>query len=245
MIKSKKIITVIPARGGSKGLPAKNIMELCGRPLIGWPIQAALNSKYIDKIIVSTDSSIIANIASEQGAEVPFLRPIELATDDSTTQSVIEHAIDFFLKKGEQFDYCVLLEPTSPLTTTDDINKALEQLESSRMIADAIVGVSRLEATHPDFCIQINHKGLIQPFILDDFSKAGRRQELNEYYFLDGSLYISDVLILINKKGFYHKRTLPFITPKWKSLEIDDYVDFICIEAIMKNINKIKDKNSP
>ena len=202
MIKGKKVLAIIPARGGSKGLPGKNLVNLCGRPLVGWPIQAALNSKYIDKIIVSTDDRKTANIAFAEGAQVPFLRPEGLSSDTATTISVIEHAAKFFSDAGETFDYCVLLEPTSPLTESTDIDDALEELDSHRDIADSIVGVSKVEATHPVFDVKINSKGLIKPFYVDDFSKPIRRQDIPEVYFFDGSIYLSDVPVLLLKKAF-------------------------------------------
>jgi N-acylneuraminate cytidylyltransferase/CMP-N,N'-diacetyllegionaminic acid synthase len=241
MINGKTVLAIIPARGGSKGLPRKNVMPLHGCPLVCWPIQAALKSKYIDKIMVSTDDPEIADIALADGAEVPFLRPEELATDSATTHSVLEHAIHFLSDNGEFFDYCVLLEPTSPLTESQDIDDALELLNSQRDIADSIVGVSKVEATHPVFDVKINTSGLIEPFMWKDFSAARRRQYLSTLYFFDGTLYISDISVLLHEKSFYHKRTLPFITPKWKSFEVDDIVDFTCIDAIIIHIDKIRE----
>jgi CMP-N,N'-diacetyllegionaminic acid synthase len=243
MINDKKVLAIIPARGGSKGLPGKNIKELCGKPLIAWPIQAAKNSLYIDKIILSTDELQIADIAIQEGAEVPFLRPGELASDDSTTISVIVHTINYLSEIGEIFDYCILLEPTSPLTEGCDINKSLELLESMRTKADSIVGVSKVVSTHPVFDVKINQEGLIKPYIGEDFSGAGRRQDIEELYFFEGSLYISDVKTLLAKQTFYHSRTLPYIVPNWKAFEVDDMVDLLCIEAIMKNMDLIKGKN--
>ncbi len=240
MINGKKVLAIIPARGGSKGLPRKNILELLGRPLLGWPIQAARKSKYIDRVIVSTEDRAIADIALSQGAEVPFLRQEELAADTSTSMSVIEHAIRFVKSQEEFYDYCVLLEPTSPLTEEQDIDNALDKLDRNRSIADAIVGVSRVEATHPAFDVKIAENGLIEPYMNNDSANSLRRQDIPEVYFFDGSIYISDIAVLFEKRGFYHARTLPFVTPKWKSFEIDDIVDFICVEAIMRNIDKIK-----
>ncbi len=240
MIDGKKIIAIIPARGGSKGLLRKNILILNKKPLIGWPIFTAKGSKYIDKVIVSTDDQEIKDIAIEQGAEVPFLRPKELATDKAHRSSVILHAIRFFTQYGETYDYIVFLEPTSPLTETEDIDSALEMLVSKREIADSIVGVSKVEATHPAFDVFIDEKGLIRPYIGQEFKTSLLRQDISDLYFFEGSLYISSVEGFLRENEFYHKRTLSYIVPKWKSLEIDDIVDFICIEAIMKNLDVIK-----
>lgn len=243
MINDKKVLAIIPARGGSKGLPGKNIKELCGKPLVAWPIDAAKSSLYVDKIIVSTDDPQIADIARREGAEVPFLRPKELAADNSTTISVIAHAINFLSEIGETFEYCILLEPTSPLTEGYDINRAFELLESMRTKADSIVGVSEVVSTHPVFDARINQEGLITPYVGEDFSGAGRRQDIEKLYFFEGSLYISDVKTLLEKQTFYHSRTLSYIVPNWKAFEVDDMVNLICIEAIMKNLDLIKGKN--
>jgi N-acylneuraminate cytidylyltransferase/CMP-N,N'-diacetyllegionaminic acid synthase len=214
-------------------------MTLCGKPLLGWPIAAAAGSKYVDKVIVSTDSQHFADIAKAEGAEVPFLRPAELAADNSTSFLFLKHALDFF--EAEQFKYCVLLEPTSPLTDSDDIDSALEQLDQMSNSSDSIIGVSKLEATHPDFNVTVNSDGHIRSWCSDGFSSAGRRQDLKDIFFFEGSLYISKVSALLSNEGFYHDKTLPYVVPKWKSFEIDDFTDFVCIEAIMKNLSKIKE----
>lgn len=240
MINGETVLALVPARGGSKGLAGKNIKELHGKPLIGWPIQAAVHSKYVDRVIISTDDTKIAEIAKEQGAEIPFLRPTELASDTATSISVIEHTLQYCQSEGFSYRYLVYLEPTSPLTGTEDVDKALELLISKRDIADAIVGISKVINTHPIFDVTIDQKGMIAPFMNKNFS-APRRQEINDLYFFDGTLYISDVDSLLFHKTFYHDRTLGYITPKWKSFEIDDLVDFVCVEAIMRNMDRFLD----
>lgn len=240
MIHGKSVLALIPARGGSKGLPRKNLMPLSGMPLVGWPIRAARNSSYIDRVLVSTEDREIADRALELGAEVPFLRPAELANDTASSASVIEHAVAFLEAQGDSYDYLVLLEPTSPLTEAADVDRALELLGDRRGIADAIVGVSRVEAAHPLFDVVLNDEGLIEPYAAGSFSSVLRRQDLPELYFMEGSLYISDLAVFLKRKSFYHDRTLPFMVPKWKSLEVDDLVDFVCIEAIMRNAEAIK-----
>jgi len=237
MFKNKSFCCLIPARDGSKGLPGKNIRRLCGKPLISWPIEAAKKSSYIDEIIVSTNSKDIARIAQSFGASVPFIRPDELARDTSTTFSVIDHAIGFLNKQKRSFNYILCLEPTSPLTTESDIDRAIEKLIENRVIADSIVGVSKVENAHPVFDARINKNGLISPYQGNVF-KYYRRQDIEDLYYFEGSLYLSDTDVLLKEKSFYHNRTLPFIVPRWKSLEIDELVDFICIEAILKNIDK-------
>lgn len=240
MIRQKKVLALIPARGGSKGLPGKNLKLLGAKPLIGWPIQAAMQSKSVDKVVVSTDSIEIKNVALEQGAEVPFMRPAELATDTASSMSVIEHALRFFETTEEPFDYILLLEPTSPLTDADDIDSALEMLDSKRDVADSIIGVSKVEATHRDYNAVLNEKGLLEPYLKGGLKSDIRRQDFSEIYFDEGTLYISDVSVFIEKARFKHERTLGYIVPRWKAFEIDEIVDLVCVEAIIKNMHLIK-----
>ena len=242
MIVGNRVLALITARGSSKGLPEKNIKKLCGIPLLAWPIRAAKESKYIDQVIVSTDNHNYADIARSYGADVPFIRPAKLARDDSATYLVVEHAINYLKAQDEIYDYLVLLEPTSPLTTSEDIDIALKTLISKRDVADSIVGVSKVEATHPIFDVRINNKGLVEPYVENGFN-AFRRQEIDVLYYFEGSLYISDLAILIREKSFYHNRTLPYIVPRWKAIEIDELADFFCAEAILQNI-KILNKDN-
>ena len=240
MYKGKKFLAIIPARSGSKGLPNKNIKKLLGTHLIGWPIKAALKSKYLDNVIVSTDCIKIARIAESYGAEIPFLRPKELATDTASSISVI---IDLLNQIGlDKYDYITLLEPTSPTTDSNDIDDSIESIIDNESIADSIVGISKLESTHPSFCVSLEDDGTIKQFG-GNFDGYKRRQDLKSLYFRDGSIYISKIDSLIKNKTFYHSRTLGKLFPKWKSYEIDDIVDFLCIENILKNI-KIIDLNN-
>lgn len=126
MIKGKRVLGLVPARGGSKGLPGKNLRLMCGKPLIGWTIEQGMASKYIDRLVVSSDSTEIAKIALKHGAEVPYLRPPELASDTASSASVILHALDYLACQEDFYDLIVLLEPTSPLRDVSDIDGAIE-----------------------------------------------------------------------------------------------------------------------
>ncbi|MEZ5751843.1 MAG: acylneuraminate cytidylyltransferase family protein [Paracoccaceae bacterium] len=148
MIDSKRVIALVPARSGSKGLPNKNIRPLMGKPLLAWPIEAALASRFVDKVVLSTDSEAYAEIGRKHGADVPFLRPAELASDTSPSIDFILHAIDFFEERGEKFDILVLLEPTSPMTEASDIDAAIAALCASPSLT-AAVGVTAMETQHP------------------------------------------------------------------------------------------------
>jgi CMP-N,N'-diacetyllegionaminic acid synthase len=235
MINDLNVLAVIPARSGSKGLPGKNIKELCGKPLIAWSIDAAKESKYIDKIVVSTESEEIAGIGREYGAEVPFLRPAGLARDTSSTYEVLEHVISTLQEMGDCYHFMVLLEPTSPLREVSDIDNSLETLVKNTKRAESIVGVCELEAAHPDFLIEINTDGFLIPYRKKDFSGISRRQDLSKLYFFEGTIYISTIEALFKYRGFYHEKALAYIVPKWKAFEVDDIIDFLCIETVLRN----------
>ncbi len=231
MYKNKKILAIIPARGGSKGLPGKNIKELCGKPLIAWSIEQAKASKYIDEIFVSTDSREITDVAEQFGIYVPFLRPEELAKDTSPSSEFITHTIEYFRNKGVEYDYILLLEPTSPLRDIEDIDNGIKILINNKN-AKSIVGVCKSEETHPAFLVNISKNGFLKPYL--DKMTVKRRQDLDDIFFFEGSLYISDVSYFLKEQTFYHSKTLPFIFEKYKSFEVDDLVDFYIIEKLME-----------
>lgn len=234
MISNKSILFLIPARGGSKGLPGKNIRTMVGKPLIAWTIETALAMKnYFDsRIVVSTDSKEIAEVSKSFGAEIPFMRPDELALDNSTSIDVVLHAIDFFEQKNIHFDLVCMLEATSPQRDIEDLKAAINLLLNTRG-AESVVGVCRSESGHPAFLAKKDDKNFISPLKGDTF-KFLRRQEIDDVYFFEGSLYISYIESIKTKKSFYHDKTLGFEMPKWKSFEVDDMTDFLVIETLMK-----------
>jgi CMP-N,N'-diacetyllegionaminic acid synthase len=233
MIHGKTILALIPARGGSKGLPRKNILPLLGKPLIAWTIEKALASQYLDKIIVSTDDEEIGQIAREYGAEVPFVRPAELATDTATTIEVIYHALAFFKERGITFDYLALLEPTSPLRAEGDIDKAIQLLIDHDAEADSLVSVGEVHMEHPSIVKKIDHN-YVTPYVPTD-KTVTRRQDLSKAYFPYGVIYLSKVTRLKATNTFYQERTIPFFIQRWQNYEVDDIYDLICIEAVLKN----------
>jgi N-acylneuraminate cytidylyltransferase/CMP-N,N'-diacetyllegionaminic acid synthase len=234
MYNNKKVLAVIPARGGSKGLPGKNTRDLLGKPLIAWTIEQARNCSFIDEIVVSTDSPEIAEVSAKYGLPVPFMRPAELATDTAASADVLLHAINHFASQGQTFDYIIMLEPTSPLRKDDDIAKAIIALDSTDS-AESIVGVCKTEGQHPAFLV-VKGNGFLKPFGRDfqnGIIPVLRRQDIDDVYFFEGSLYISKVEAFKTKKGFYHSKTLLYEVEKWQSFEIDDECDFRIIETIM------------
>ncbi len=231
MYKGKKILAIIPARGGSKGLPGKNIKELCGKPLIAWSIEHAQKSKYVDELFISTDSQEIADVAEHFGAPCPELRPAELARDTAPSSEFIVYTLEKMKKEGKSFDYFILLEPTSPLRDVEDVDKSIEMLVDNP-VAESVMGVVRAEDSNPAFMVKIGEGGLMIPFM--GKAETLRRQDIPDAYYFEGTVYLSKCDAYMEKKAFYHDKTLPYIVPKWKSFEIDDIIDFTIIEALMK-----------
>lgn len=231
MYKGKKILAIIPARGGSKGLPGKNIKELCGKPLIAWSIEHAQKSKYVDELFISTDSQEIADVAEQFGAPCPELRPAELARDTAPSSEFIVYTLEKMKKEGKSFDYFILLEPTSPLRDVEDVDKSIEMLVDNP-VAESVMGVVRAEDSNPAFMVKIGEGGLMIPFM--GKAETLRRQDIPDAYYFEGTVYLSKCDAYMEKKAFYHDKTLPYVVPKWKSFEIDDIIDFTIIEAIMK-----------
>lgn len=231
MYKGKRILAIIPARGGSKGLPGKNIRELCGKPLIAWSIEHAQKSKYVDEIFISTDSQEIANVAEKYGAPCPELRPAELACDTAPSSEFIVYTLEKMKKENKPFDYFILLEPTSPLRDVEDVDKSIEMLIDSPE-SESCVGVAMSGTVHPAFMVVKGENGYLKALMSD--KSTLRRQDLPNVYFFEGSVYVSSVDAYLKKRTFYHDKTLPYIVPEWKSHEVDTLVDFNIIETIMK-----------
>lgn len=234
---SRKAICIIPSRSGSKGLADKNIRLLSGKPLLAWPIEAAIKSQCFEKIVVSTDSEKYAEIAINYGAEVPFIRSPDLATDSASSIDVCSNVIDFYQNQDLNFDFLCLLEPTSPLTTPKDIIDSFQILVDSKH-GRSIVGVGIAETSHPKFLCSISEQGLMQPLLSDRNDQSSslhvRRQDLNDqYYFFDGSIYLTYTSDFQKLKTFYHEKTLCKIFSKFQNFEIDDVQDFQIIDAII------------
>ena len=232
MYQDKSFLAIIPARGGSKGLPGKNIKPLCGKPLIAWTIEAGLGSQYIDEVMVTTDSEEIADVAREFGASVPFLRPAELASDTATSFDAVKHVIDFYERElHKRFDYVVLLEPTSPLREKNDLDAMIEKIYLVNDEYDAIVSLGEVHE-HPSIMKKIVGNA-IDPYV-KELVMASRRQDNDVAYFPYGVGYIVKIKKLLEEKTFYPKRTTHHLIKRYQCHEIDDVYDFLAIENIMK-----------
>ena len=223
MINGKSLLAIIPARGGSKGLLGKNIKELCGKPLIAWTIEQATSCSDIDRIVVSTDDRGIAEVAEKYGAEVPFMRPSELATDTASTIDVIFHAINW-LKKHEDFrpEYILLLQPTSPLRSGEDINGAIQTLKNKD--ARAVVSVCETDH-HPWWSNTLPENGNMKDFLRPGILNK-RRQSLPGFYRLNGAIYLAETDYLSEQNSFLGPNTFAYEMPKERSIDIDTNMDF-------------------
>ncbi len=230
MINGKSILAIIPARGGSKGLPGKNLKKLAGKPLVSWTIEQALASKYLDKVIVSTDDDEIADVSRKYGAEVPFKRPPEYATDTASSVDVVLHALDFFKDREETYDYIMLLEPTSPLRKKNDIDDALEKL-SGKPEKDTLVSLGEIHLEHPMIAKKVQDDTVVQ---YADFPRIYQRQQADKAFFPYGVVYLSRTDAFYETKTFYGKRTMPLFVERWQNYEVDDIVDLVVIERILQ-----------
>ncbi|NLK95016.1 MAG: acylneuraminate cytidylyltransferase family protein [Clostridiales bacterium] len=230
----KKILAIIPARGGSKGIPRKNIKNICGRPLISYTIMAAKNCKYIDRVIVSTEDEEIAEVSKAFGAEIPFLRPKELAEDTSPTIECIIDAINK-LKENEGYypEYVALLQCTSPLRTSRHIDEAIEQLLNSKR--DGIISVNEVESN--PYWTNIIKDGKLEYFI-EEGKRITRRQDLPKIYEMNGAIYIIKTDILIKEKTFESENVGAYVMNTKDSVDIDDLLDFKFAELILSEGEK-------
>jgi len=218
MYKDKSFLAIIPARGGSKRLPRKNILDLNGKPLIAYTVDAGIKSKYIDKVIVSSDDEEILDISQEYGA-LTIKRPDELASDTATTFDAIKHTIDNI----NRYDYIVLLQPTSPLRNENHIDEAIELLETKN--ADAVVSICEMD--HSPLWSNTLDNSLSMSGFLRDKVLNKRSQDLEKYYRLNGAIYICKTDKLLEKESFFLKENIyGFIMDRESSVDIDEEIDF-------------------
>jgi len=230
MYKDKTILGLIPARGNSKGLPRKNILPLLGKPLIAWTIEQALESRYLDRVIVSTDDKEIAGISKEYGAEMPFMRPEKLATDEARGIDVVLHAMNWMDKNDNSYDLIMLLQPISPLRTSENIDRGIELLFFKK--AQAVVSVCETEH-HPYWSNILPENGCMKGFIKPEIMNKNR-QELSVFHRLNGAIYLAYWDYLKGQKNFLGKETFAYIMPQERSIDIDNEVDFELTEILMK-----------
>lgn len=216
---------LIPARGGSKGIPRKNIKLFAGKPLIVWTIEAALRSSMLNAVLVSTDDPEIADVARQAGAQVPFMRPSELALDQTPGLDPVLHALD----QLPYYDSVLLLQPTSPLRATEDIDACLRL--AVQKSARSVVSVSEAD-THPYWTYRLTRDQALRRFV--DSEPVARRQDLPQAFALNGALYFADVDWLRSNGGFVGTETLAYVMAKERSVDLDTPLDWKFAELLLK-----------
>lgn len=231
MYEGKTILGVITARGGSKGIPHKNIKELAGKPLIVYTIKAAQKSKYLTRCIVSTDDQEIADIARDYGADVPFLRPQELARDSSTSIDVVKHALNWLKdNRKEQYDYLMILQPTSPLRTGDDIDQCIKKIVDTN--TDSVMSMVELEDMSLKKLKKINND-IILPYIEEEGKFSSRRQDLKKIYKRNCAIYLTKTEFIL-KNDLFGKVSRPYIMPIERSVDVNKSIDFKIAEFFLE-----------
>tara|TARA_A100001011_G_C14223475_1_gene805501 strand:+ start:717 stop:1421 length:705 start_codon:yes stop_codon:yes gene_type:complete len=232
-----KVLGIIPARSGSKGIPNKNIKIINNKPLVYWTIKSALNSK-LDKVIVSTDSKKIKLISKKFGAEVPFLRPRSISKDNSKSIDLIIHALKYYNKKKINYEAVMLLQPTCPLRKSKDINSAIEILRKDSSLS-SVISVQEIESTHPGRMKYLKNNIIKDPSFAA--SENLSRQKLKKIYLRSGLIYLSRSKNILNNKTIQGKKSYGLVTPNSRSFNIDNFNDFNIVNMIMKKKLKIKD----
>lgn len=228
-----KILAIIPARGGSRSVPRKNIRDLNGKPLIAYTIEAANKIKdKFHKIIVSTDDEEISEISKKYGADVPFIRPSKLAEDQTPTYPVLQHAVHFIENQDSIFiDLIMLLQPTTPFRTTEDILNCLHLSQTSN--TDSVISVVQVFSTHPILMKKIENNRLVH-FSIEEKEGTPRQLYKPPAYMRNGAIYVTKRDTLIQKNSIWGDSITPYIMPQERSFNIDDEIDFSTSEMIMK-----------
>lgn len=223
-----KIISIIPARGGSKGIPRKNVKLLAGKSLIAYTIEGALRSKYLNRVVVSTEDEEIENVSKQYGAEV-IKRPAILAQDDSSTIDSVFHVLETLDLQKEKKSVVILLQPTSPLRSSEDIDNAIKLFLTNE--CESVISVC--ESGHPLYWAYKIDDKYLKPILGDSYLKM-RRQNLPKSYMPNGAIYVSTVEILQEYRSFNSSKILPYMMSSMESVDIDTELDFMVAESILK-----------
>jgi CMP-N-acetylneuraminic acid synthetase len=236
-----RVLAVIPARGGSKEVPRKNIRLLHGKPLISYTIEAALAVQHLfHRIIVSTDDKEVADISKEFGAEIPFLRPVELSGDEVPMVPVLQHAVRFIEQQdGITFDWVYLLQPTVPLRMPEDLEKAMQLAQD--VACDSVISVVQVFSVHPILMKRIE-EGRLLPYCIEEKEGTRRQDYQPPAYMRNGAIYITRRPILMERNSIWGTRICPYIMPPDRSLGVDSELDFKMIDLLMSEKKDIKNQ---
>lgn len=236
---SKAILGIIPTRGGSKGVPRKNIRSLCGKPLMQYIFNSVKKSKYIDKLVISTEDPEIINVAHSLGLEIPFVRPKELATDTASSISVIKHALKYFDATGLRFDGVISLQPTNPFTSVDTINKVVELWLATS--CDSVTTVAEVIKGHPYITKRLKPGNIIESFcVIPDGLDISRRQNREKAYYMTGAVYMRsrELIEAENMDGHYlGKDSRAIVVSELEANDINSEFDFKMVEWLMSQRN--------
>ena len=227
MINNKRVLTLIHARGGSKGIPKKNIRLLKDKPLIAWTIIEAKKSKYIDRLILSSDDHEIIQVAKDYNCEVPFIRHKELAQDHTPGIEPVLHVINII----SGYDIIILLQPTSPLRTSDDIDQCLEYFIQNN--AKICISITEVDKT-PYWMFTIDNKTHTLAPLMQQKNIVARRQDQPTLYVPNGAIYIANINYLKHTRSFYTNKTIGFVMPRERSIDIDNEFDFKLAEYLLE-----------
>jgi len=222
MFNNKTFLGIVPARGGSKGIRGKNIIDLHGKPLIRYTLEAVQSSKYLDRCIVSTDSEEIAQAAKLLGGDVPFMRPAELATDEALALDVLNHAIDELEKEGEHYDYILMLQPTSPLRTSEDIDASIEL--AMKNDADSVFSMKQLTDFAPQKLKTLDENGKIYPLLEEEKGQSAPRHKGPKVYKRNCAIYLTKK-DLIKKGDQFGELSYAYVMPEERSIDINEPAD--------------------
>lgn len=225
MIQGKRVLGLIPARGGSKGLPRKNVLPLAGKPLIAWTVEAALAATSLDRVVLSTDDDEIASVAKAHGCDVPFRRPARLAQDDTPGIGPVLHALD----RLPGYDLVVLLQPTSPLRTASDIDGAVQLCASHQW--GFCVSVTEA-GKRPEWMVTLGEGGVMAPVL--DGPALLRRQDAPPVYALNGAVYVGEAEAVRRERGFVTAETVAYVMPPERSADVDTALDLAWCEFLLR-----------
>lgn len=226
MIDGQRVLGIIPARGGSKEVPRKNLREVGGRPLIAWTIVEARKSIYLDRLILSSDDEEIIGVARAWRCDTPFVRPAQLAEDSSPSVDAVLHA----LERLPGYEFVVLLQPTSPLRSVEDIDGCIQRCVSSGATSCVSVTACR---ENPRVMYRMDGGFKLQPFLADE-QRLTRRQEYPRYYRLSGAVYVAQTRWLLASKKLVGEDTIGYEVPLERSLDIDTELDLVILDSVMR-----------
>lgn len=230
MMKHCHVLGILPARGGSKGIPGKNLRHLCGRPLIGWAAEAIVKAPSVSRSICSTDDDEIAIVATQYGLDIPFIRPSYLAGDTTPVVDVVLHALDQLDSPSDPYTHVVLVQATTPTVTVNDVEAAIQLARHEN--ADSVISGFQAGMHHPALMFALDEQGCVK-WLLEGGGHSRRRQDLPSVFIRTGLLYLTSVTVLRSRRSLYGERIFALVVDERRAITIDEENDFLRAQAIM------------